>query len=187
MKNKSKGSFTVEAALVLPIVLFVILAVIFLSFYLYDVCRIEGITDKILHQAAMRMKHESTLATGEIDYQNINDRGVFYLITGSTEEEEAEIEAYLWQELTTGLLCTEVTNIKVTAGKRKVTAAVEAESGVLIKGIWNYFRPKGFVYEIARPVHNPAESIRFSEVILETGSKIKGLDALQEQITNILK
>lgn len=181
------GSFTVEAALILPMVIFIILAIVFLSFYLYDICRIEGVMDRVLHQAALTLKHESNIATGEVDYLKLRDRGVFYLLIGDTNEEEAAIEDYLWQELDKGLFFAKVTDIQVTAGKQKVTVSAEAEVRIPVSGILDYFRPHNISYEVSCPIHNPAEAIRLSEVILHTGSKIKGLDKLKEGLEKLLR
>jgi hypothetical protein len=186
MNKRHNGSFTVEAALILPMVIFIILAIIFLTFYLYDVCSIEDVTDKVLHQAALTLKHEANITTGVVDYPKIRNRGVFYLLTGDTEEEEAAIEAYLWQELGRGLFFAKITDIQVTAGKWKVTVSVKAEFRIPVRGIMDFFQPDIITYEVVRPVHNPAESIRISEVILNTGAKIKGLDTLKNQLDNIL-
>ncbi|HKL80100.1 MAG TPA: TadE family protein [Mobilitalea sp.] len=187
MKKKIKGSFTVEATLLMPIVLFVIISLIYLSFYLHDKSRIEGTVDKALLKASMTLKHEADIETGAVNYEGINNRGVFYLLMGSTNAMEKDIQTFLEQELSGGLLSTEITKVIVTAGKLKVSIDVEGEFEIPIKGVRDYFNPNPkLVIKVNCPIHNPAEILRISEVILDTGKKIKGMEALKEKLDKLL-
>lgn len=187
MNKKLKGSFTVEAALVMPIVLFVTISLIYLSFYLHDKNRIEGTVDKALFKAMMTLKHDADIETGAVNYEGINDRGIFYLLIGKANAMEEDIQTFLEQKLSGGLLSTEVTKVSVTAGKLKVSIVVEGEFKIPIRGILDYFNPSSkLVIEVNCPIHNPAEILRISEVILNTGKKIKGMEALQEKLDKIL-
>ena len=181
-----KGSITVEAAFVMPIVIFTIFALIYLAFYLHDMCRIQGIVDMTLHKVGITVKHEANIVTGDISYEDISERGVFYLILGNTEEEENQIQQYLQQGLSKGLFLTKISSVYVDLGKFKLTAKVEAETKVSLPGVKYLFDPL-FSRKITGeyPVHNPVESIRRAEVILDTGSKIKGMEELKEKLEGI--
>jgi len=181
-----KGSITVEAAFVMPIVIFTIFALIYLAFYLHDMCRIQGIVDMTLHKVGITVKHEANIVTGDISYEDISERGVFYLILGNTEEEENQIQQYLQQGLSKGLFLTKISSVYVDLGKFKLTAKVEAETKVSLPGVKYLFDPL-FSRKVTGeyPVHNPVESIRRAEVILDTGSKIKGMEELKEKLEGI--
>jgi len=180
------GSLTVEAAYILPIIIFTIFALIYLAFYLQDMCRIQGMLDKTLIKAGFAVKHEADIATGEVAYDRINDRGVFYLAVGSTEKEEKQIQKYLQQELAEKLFLSNIKSVKVEVGKFKITLAVEANTKVSLPGI-RYLFDRFSYTEITGeyPIHNPAETIRRAEVVLDTGSKIKGVDELKERLERI--
>jgi hypothetical protein len=181
-----KGNITVEAAFVIPIVIFTLFALIYLAFFLHDMCRIQGIVDKTIHKVGITAKHEANLVTGEISYEDISERGVFYLILGNTEEEENQIQQYLQQGLSKGLFLTKISSVYVDLGKFKLTAAVEAETKVSLPGVKYLFDPLSHRKIIAEyPVHDPVESIRRAEVILDTGSKIKGMEELKEKLEDI--
>jgi hypothetical protein len=186
-KNKYlQGSITVEAAFVMPIVIFTIFALIYLAFFLHDMCKIQGMVDKTLHKAGISAKHEANIVTGEISYENISERGVFYLILGNTEEEENRIQLYLQHELSKGLFLTKISSVIVNLGKFKLTVEVEAETKVALPGIKYLFGPLSYRKITGEyPVHDPVESIRRSEVILDTGSKIKGVEELKEKLESI--
>jgi TadE-like protein. len=181
------GSITVEAAFIMPIVIMTIFALLYLAFYLHDICRIRAETDLILYKAGITMKHDTAIATGEIVYDNIMDRGVFYLLTGNAEKEETAIRDFLSRKLSKGLLLVSIKAINMEVERRKVTVSVEVDTKVTLPGIKYLFHPLSrTMVEGVQPVHNPAETIRYTEVILDTGSKIKGVDELKKKIEDLL-
>ncbi len=185
--NSLSGSITVEAAMVMPIVIFTIFAIIYLAFYLHDMCKVQGMVNKTLHKAGITVKHDADIATGEVLYEDINDRGVFYLLVGSTKnDEETQVQNYLKQELSKGLFISKITAVDVKVGKLKITISVEADTNVslpIFKYLFDSFSHKEIKGEY--PVHNPCETIRCAEVILKTGSQIKGVDKLHEKLKDI--
>lgn len=186
-KDIGNGSITVEAAFVMPIVVFTIFALIYLAFYLHDMCRIQAVMDKTLHKAGISVKHEGDLETGAVAYENISDRGVFYLIFGDTEEEETQIREYLTQQLSEGLFLSTISSIDVDVGKFNMDISIKADTEVSLPGVRYLFEPVSITeIEGSYPVHDPAETIRRTEVILDTGSSIKGVDELKEKIEDFL-
>lgn len=186
MRNRMKGSFTIEAALILPIVLLVIMTLIYFAFFLHDRNRMQVIADKALHKATMSVKHLSDVRTGEVDYQQLNERGVSYWVAGATEGEELQREKYLEEEYKKGFFCTEVTGVKVTIGRQRITVFAEGRIHIPISGLMKYFRfPKSMTITVEGSIHNPAELIRSCSVILETGQRIKNMDKLEELIGSL--
>ncbi len=49
--SKVSGNYTVELALVLPIVFIIILAIIIYALYLHDVCKIQGVVNRTLYRS----------------------------------------------------------------------------------------------------------------------------------------
>lgn len=188
MKLRKEGSLTVEAALLMPFILFVVFSLVYLAFYLHDISKIQGIVDDSLKKASFTLKHEADFVTGETSYDNIDKRGVFYLIMGSTESEKETIQNYLQKKLSKGLFLAKITEIQTKVSKWKITITVDMEICISMKGIMDFFRPisKKRITGTST-VHNPAETIRITEVILDTGQKIKGVEALKEKIEKIRK
>ncbi|WP_276929647.1 TadE family protein, partial [Herbinix luporum] len=83
MKKKIQGSFTIEALLLMPIILFTIFFVLYLSFYFYDYCRVQAVADQFIHKLSINLKHESDIRTGKISYESIARNGVFYQAAGN--------------------------------------------------------------------------------------------------------
>lgn len=188
MKKNESGIITVEAALIMPMIVFILFALMYLSFYLHDKCRVQGIVDQILHKAELTVKHEADYSTGEIYYENISNRGVFYLPFGNTTMDEDNIRRYLQMKLESGLFLVKVTDIQVDVGKFNITISVKANLPISLPGVTNIWNANpDMIVEGKSQIHNPAETIRLSEVILDTGAKIKGVEALKEKLENIMK
>lgn len=180
------GSITVEAAFVMPVVILSIFALLYLAFYLHDICIIRGTVDLTIYKAGMTVKHEAMFATGEVAYEKINDRGVFYQLTGDTHEQEEQIQEYLKIRLSKGLFITKIKDIKTEVGKSKISMSVRAATEIVLPGFGHLFKPySNTMISGECPVHNPAETIRCMEMILETGSRVKGMDQLKKRLEDI--
>jgi Flp pilus assembly protein TadG len=188
MKKGMKGSLTVEAALIMPLVIFMLFALMYITFYLHDRCRIQGAVDKALYKAMLTIKHEADISTGETDYENINTRGVFYQLFGDTKPDEDQILELINNELKGRLLLVKIKAATVTADKFNITVTTRAEAAVSLKGAGSFLTwlPEIKVQEKGE-IHNPQELIRIAETVLDTGSKIKGVAAFLEKLEGFFK
>ncbi len=181
------GSLTVEAAFVLPMVLMLTFALIYLSFYLHDLCRIRGITNGTLHQAALAYKHEVSLETGDIHYEELNERGIFYRITDSSEQEEKAMNYHIINELSEGLLLSRITAVDSEVRTLSLSVSVQVKTIVILPIFGRLF--ENFTYTKitgSYPLHDPAETVRACEVILHTGAQIKGAEQLKNRLQELL-
>lgn len=187
MKRHVRGSLTLEAAFVMPIILYSIFALIYLGFYLHDYCKIQGLVDRTLYKAGAVLQKGMDPESGALPYEQHREEGIFETITGSKERKET-LYIYLERELSKGLFLSKVREITINTGYTTVSAIVLVETKVSLPGIQPLFRKLSKV-EIKEEeiLHNPAESIRKYEVILETASEIKGADQLKKTIEDILK
>ncbi len=185
-KRGIKGSLTVEAALLLPMIVFLICSLIVLAFYLHDRNRMEGLLDEVLMKGALATKHEADVRTGRVEYENIRKRGVLYLLIGDTKQQEQELQEYLRELSDQGFFLTEITDIRVEVSKLKMKITLEGIFEVPLRGILEFFRPDRRMRMAAeRRIHDPAEFIRVSEVVLDTGSKIKSIDELKKKMEKV--
>lgn len=185
--KNTQASFTIEAVFVLPVVLLTIVSIIYISFYLHDYNRMQGIADRVLHKAIFNLKHESDFGTGKVYYEKIKDEGVFYQFVDNSDIKTKEIEIYLISNLSDVLFATRIVNVEVNVSKLKTSIKVEGEFQIPIKGLLQVFSSKrDLIVKVSSSNHNPAESVRISEVILDSGSKIKGAEELKEKIKSLL-
>ncbi len=185
--NRIGGSITVEASFVLPLVILITFALIYLSFCLHDMCRIRGVIDGTLHKTGLICKHESSLETGELRYEAINNRGVFYIITGDTEQLENNMNYHILSQLSGGLLLFKIIAVDSEVGRLSLTTAVRTKATISLPVFGKLFEN----YSLTRitgtyPIHNPAETIRACETVLHTGSEIKGAEELKSRWQKLL-
>lgn len=172
----------------MPIVILTVFALIYLSFFLHDRCRLQGIVDQTLHMASLSFKHDADLSTGRAGYDHIGDRGIFYQLQGDRSESEKKLLTYLTSELSRGLWLIKIKNIQTTVHKQEIRLIVQTEASISIPFIKELFAPVAYSeIEGNSQVHDPVETIRCCEVILDTGSQIKGVSELKDKIEKALR
>lgn len=184
--RKVKASFTVEAAFILPMVLFTIVFIVYLSFYLHDYCKIQSIVDGVIHKAAMNIKHEMDIDSGRVNYDELN-KGLLSQVFEKLDVKENEIQIYTGRLLSKGLIITKITDIHVSKDILDISIRVEGEYQFPIKGLqWLISLDNTLAVEAKSAYHYPANFIRISDVILDTGSRRKGFDNLKETIGKLI-
>ncbi|MFT4143249.1 MAG: pilus assembly protein [Mobilitalea sp.] len=178
----AKGSITVEAAFVIPIVFCVIFILLYLAFFLHDKCKIQGIVDQALYKTGLSIKYEADISKN-ITLEQLKEKSIFTVITGYGEDEEIKIEEYLDEKLFKGFFLLKVSSIEVTVERFKVYIGVSAKTKnnlPLLNFILNPITKlkASNIFSL----HDPAEAIRGAEVILQTGDKIKGVHELLEML-----
>jgi hypothetical protein len=143
--------------------------------------------DKTLHKAAISLKQEADLETGAIDYESIGERGVFTQLLGNRSDAEKELRKYLQQELSKGLFLSKITGIQATVHKTKLEISVESDNVIRIPWVKKFFTSFTHTIIAEYPIHDPAETIRICEVILDTASQVKGVDELKDKIEGFFK
>ncbi len=143
--------------------------------------------DQTLHMASVSFKHEADLDTGRADYDRIGSRGIFYQLQADRSEAEEKLLVYLKKELSRGLWLTKVKKLQATVHQQVTVITVQTETSVSIPFIKELFSSLSYT-EIKGDaiVHDPAETIRLCEVILDTGSRIKGVSELKDKVEKAL-
>lgn len=186
MDKKTKASFTLEATFVMSIVLFTMVFIIYLSFYLHDYSKVKAITDAVLHKATLNHKHEADIESGKINYDEIN-KGILRQMFGTEEKKEKETENYLRSLLSNSLLITKINDIQVSRDLRSISIRVEGSFWLPLRGIQKIFSGHSkLIIETDASYHYPADTVRMSEVLLDTGRKIKGIDKLKEIVEKLI-
>ena len=109
-----KGSYTVEAALILPIILFIIIGLLYLGFYLHDKVKIQSIIDDTATRGRELIQFETGLETGLIDYSSHQNRSFLYPYFTDFKEKENKINTYLKKQLNTALFITKIDSVLET-------------------------------------------------------------------------
>lgn len=180
-----KGNITVEAAMVMPIVILTVFSLIYLSFLLYDRNHIQGVVDRVLHDTTLILKYNPGEGAG-LDYEGIEKRGIFNLLTRNKVEEKKNLENYLREELKKGLMQYEISEITAEVGIYQISIEVKVLTQIKLPILHKLFQEFSYRRTYASsPVHNPVDTIRIAEVILDTGENIKGVEELKNALEEL--
>jgi len=183
-----EGTITIEAAYLMPMIIYMIFSIMYLSFFLHDMVRIQATVDKVLYKAAMTGKHDADITNGEYAYEFINEKGLFELLTGDNNSRIREIESYLREELSEGLFLCRVCGIDTEVDAFTVKISVEYTTQIDLPIFGYLFRRfHDMKTQETSAIHNPTETLRAAEVILEVGSSIKGVNELQNKVKSFLE
>ncbi len=113
MKKRLKGSYTVETALVLPLLLFCLIGLLALTMFLHDKICILAMLNQELTRGEVLSNRPVNLETGEVDYQALSERGPLYLLS-SKEKQEEQIREDMQKQLDeTYLFLIQISQIEV--------------------------------------------------------------------------
>lgn len=158
---KVKGSFTLEAALLFPTVLFVIFAIIYLCFYMHDKVTMEGVINDTLLRGRNLIKYEMDIDTCKQNttrYLNKNR-----VIPENDDLPNAnKLKVYLQRELHRGLFIANVTEVDAMVSKNDVTVIVNGYMKIPFIGVSKFFENSGliFKYEQNAKIHQTMNDIR---------------------------
>lgn len=183
-KMKSDGSFTVELALLMPIILCVISSIIYMGFYMYDYHRLTTVVEEGISKTSLYIKHESNIDTGEVDYNNINQHFLWELYNGESMKQEKKLEEYLVKKIGDKFFIMERPFIQVDLNLNQVT--IQVSTRVYKRIPFGEFLFPNTVITSTSKLHHPTQTLRQGEVIVQTGMKIKGVGSFVDQLEEFL-
>lgn len=183
------GSYTVEAALIMPIIIFIILAIFYMTFYMHDLVRINQILDRAAKKENGIIKHIADYETGTIKYEKINERGVFYLLLSSFENETSILTDSLEEELKRGLFITKIEEVEAKVDGKKIKIIIKFSRNISLFGVRKFFQTinRGTKIEEEYLVYHPTEFIRAYEALNSTMDELEGYKKIKEKLKKLLK
>ncbi|TCT11646.1 TadE-like protein [Natranaerovirga pectinivora] len=77
--DKLEGSFTIEAAFIMPIIIITIITLIYMTFYLHDMTYLQSVANNTAMKGAQSLKYiDVDMNTMNINYENINNRFIYW-------------------------------------------------------------------------------------------------------------
>jgi TadE-like protein len=95
MKTLKRGSATVEAALLMPIIIFVIVALIYLGFYLHDKAVTKFAANYMATKICQVYTYEFDINTSQINYDKLLDRNILSDFSLNIDDDLQEIYEYV--------------------------------------------------------------------------------------------
>jgi hypothetical protein len=186
--KKSKASYTVEATFIMLIVLSIVFALIYLTFYLCDKSKIQSVLDLSVIKISEMLKQNGNIVTGEVAYQNINQRDWVSQILGDKNEDENIGENYIKNKLMKGIIIAKIQSVTVDITYNEVKANVKVKMNMPLDFIKQFFSKEdlNIQFNSVGSIHNPAEYIRVSEVSLDTIEKVNGAEEIIHKLKQVL-
>lgn len=186
MKKWIRGSYTVEAALLLPVILFVIVSFIYLSFYLHDKYRIEEVLNIASLKAIAYNQTETNMVTGQVDYESYLNQGIFYRFE-SRENKEKEVFHYLHTYLNERLFLTKVNKIEVKISHVDIEIRVIANVDVPTFGeiYSDDYRINFYISE--ENIMSAREFVRMFDTLGGVAEKVPGADKAIDMLKKLIQ
>lgn len=184
-KKRVKGSYTIEASLIFPFILYIIIALIYLGFYLHDYGKMQA----IIYEGQIRGKglviNEVNMDTGILSYDDYLNRTVFYPIENDFENKELQIKNFINSCSHDKLLISKIKDIKVEVKASNITITVSMKMNFPFNFLEKLFFESGnIVIENKEKNTQPVDFIRGFQVSADVGERI---DIVNEVINKLKK
>lgn len=186
-KETERGSMTVEAAFIFPIVFFIVLALCYFTFYMCDRVKLQSVVDGLAQNQAICVKDDTTLGKKR-DYANILEKGVFYYLSDLSGQ-KTSFNKNLQSQAKNSLILGKVTKVESEVSHTKIQAKVTVNVNIGIGQVKQYLTGTPLQYQITAtaPVHNPAEFARAYLALGETMDSVKGVDSIKKNLKGLKK
>lgn len=188
-KKRYAGSYTVEATFVMTIVIFVIFALIYLTFYLADKSKLQNMLDLTTVKVNEMLKENGNMESGEVSYSNISNKSWIRNLLGDYSAQEQVGENYLKSKLEHGLILAKINSVSMKITHTKIEAKIEVMMDIPLLHARQYFTKESLTAKLSSKasIHNPAEFIRLSDCVLSSTKKIKGADKVIETLKGLIE
>ncbi len=183
-KCRVRGSYTIEAALIFPLVLFIIISLIYLGFYLHDCGKVQAILDECQVKGKGLVTREVDLYSNLQSYSNYLDRGILYPIDNNFKYKESQISNYIYKTTRDKLFISNVSNVEAQVSLYKIELKVGLNFKFPFAILETFFAgSKETIIQTSGRIHNPTNFIRGFQV---SHDLVKKVDLVNE-VTNKLK
>lgn len=134
MKFKIYASYTLEAALLFPTILFVLFSFIYICFYLHDRVRLESFVNGILLESKDFILYNQELGTGKIDYNRYLSKNILQLDYDGLGQ-ELEIKEYVHGIISGEFFIGQMKGLEVLIKKNSIIIEVSLDVPIPIKFI----------------------------------------------------
>jgi len=163
-KKKLNASMTVEAAFIVPIVLFIIFALMYLAFNLHDRVRMETVLEKALGKGDYVVAQRSDTDGGAIDYDSLNEKNNWGYFRSGNKQQEEEIRKYIEEELEKGFFILEKEKILCETDGFAVKIEIMMRQKVTLNPVKALLGEEEMIrLKRVKNIHNPEEIIRIFE------------------------
>lgn len=159
--REDRGMMTVEAAVIVPMIAMILVGIVFLFLFFMDMAAARSEAMRVAEETAAAWKTDGELVTGEYEADTLLTRSIYFLVTGSREELEAEAQKRLTDRVNERLLVTRLRESEVETGAGKVTVGVSLQFRWPLRGVEEIMGEMlSFSCTIVSPVDHWQEKLR---------------------------
>lgn len=184
--KKVRGSITVEAVFVFPIVFFIILAIIFFTMYLHDRTIIGCVMNEACERFGQTVKQPTDYESGVIYYDKMTEKSLLAKYTESYSKEISSMEDAIRNTLKKRMMLSEVMDVQAKKGINDITLTVKTKNTIPFLHALVYLAGiQTCTYEVKGGIYNPSEYARAAGVSLDVLSQTAAYDKVQEIVDKI--
>ncbi len=172
---------------VFPLVFFLVITLCYMTFYLCDYTKLQGLVETIAEEQVLCIKDKEKLLE-EVDYQKRKERGITFYLDGLSAEKNTLVST-LKSMADKEKLFGKVESVSATIGHTKVSIQLNMAISTGISKVHEYLGGSPFRYQIntSIPVHNPTEFTRAYTALQDTMESVKGSKKINEKLNEIKK
>lgn len=191
MKKKLEGNYTLEAAMLLPLILFIITALLYTAMLLHDWRNAVGAVHLITIEGEAVARKDMEPLTGSVDYEKYLSRGIAIGARDYTWE-EAGLEGILKKYIEDKALITSIEDMKIEITSKGIRVNMHLNFRLPMPGIGKFFKKSGtaYRYEDYKSFDNQPEFVRAFRIMMDTGENLPGantiLNALKKAVNFVV-
>ena len=187
MKSKINASYTLEATLLFPTILFILISFIYFSFYLHDRVRLESFVNRILLESKDYTLYSKELGTGKINYNRFLNKQLLQLDYDGFELEN-EIEVYAYNTISKEFFIGQTKDLDILIKKDAIIMNVTLDIHIPIQAI-RILLGKGSIeinYENRVKLIDKSNQVRKIQITMGIARKIDEVDKWLLELRELL-
>lgn len=187
VKNQEEGSIVVEAAIIIPFIIMIIMNLMYMTLYLHDEAVIQSELDQAL------LEYHSVLiqpfdGQGSLNYEEVENKSLLYPYVLEGEQMRALVSIRLIRRLEGKLLLASIRDISIDHNLLSVVGEVKVKPKVSISSRVHFF-PFEREYSVRTKIaiHTPANATRIITCTGDVIENIKGFDKVMNKISELLE
>ncbi|MCI8407712.1 MAG: pilus assembly protein [Lachnospiraceae bacterium] len=184
-KDNQSGMITLEMMFIFPVVFFLVMTLCYLTFYLCDYVRLQGLVANITEEQVICIKDKESLFT-EANYKKRRERGVTYFLNNLSLEKNTLVST-IKNMAEKETLFGKVESVTASLSHTKVEIQLNMAISTGIPKVHEYLGGTPYRYQLntSVPIHNPTEFTRAYTALQDTMESAKGFKKIKEKIDEI--
>ena len=182
-----RGSITVEMTFIFPVVFFVLVAILYFSFYMMDKSKVQAKIDQCALEQSICMKQGIELEQ-DISKRDFSKHELF-TYWSSSDKQEKVLKEYTEKKLENILYMGELQEVKTNINLTEIKISAKVKMNIAFSNIKEYFTktPLTYTVNVTQQIENSCEFVRIYETFDEFFGGENGGDKSKKQMDSLKK